>query len=709
MRQFYIPTSSLNFNNIFSTESISPAAFYALRGFGYSRWTTIPENEVENAILLYDSPCNFERPASDLEDHPMLIEIRTDEEFPQIGEGLFYSDHTIYLNPWNTRIWFYNDKDKRTALSLSDSSLETKTLRLYNNSISLGRFEKDYMPVQISQEIPLNSERMEFDKLINRYKGLLYGYYIGAAKSITPERAELIHMLYTVQDTFMAIAASPDKKATPSQLETLSAIFDALKERSEFMIDLVNITESKEKALEIVRLLERVGAKTPLDNLDLAHHLSNLRFDQNSDGSSLKWIRYQLEKVFEKAEIHLLHPDDSQIVVADNQLITLKYSDDQLQTALFKDWANSVFLNPEFNGKISSRSFNLATAILTKAKEHIGDEEWDNSPIRTYLNILRHLVNGEETDFRWENDILSAVSAVIYKGDDWDKLLRFMQNQNMSDYRIAFATYGQLNGFANLTRDFTDVILNQPSEYVANVYMEFYGQLFAKEICKDKMPQLSVVTPALSPIEQEPYHPVQQDNLGVELVTRRAFAIYHSPAFAKIAKPNLEVSLMEALMAYNGTDNVDDFMAYLAGYDGWKKTNKPWRSLYELLGGVPNLKAVKKVSAEPKRKSASKSKDHTLSLFDDSAPIDIDLFYVSPKVEASLKALISPRPWSEIEWFFKDLRKPAQVREYYKKIDVTNNKWVIDTFCKSSRIVEILGAKKIEEIRTFFYNMYGIR
>ena len=34
MEKIYIPTTTLNFNNILSTESISPAIFYEKRGFG---------------------------------------------------------------------------------------------------------------------------------------------------------------------------------------------------------------------------------------------------------------------------------------------------------------------------------------------------------------------------------------------------------------------------------------------------------------------------------------------------------------------------------------------------------------------------------------------------------------------------------------------------------------------------------------------------
>lgn len=56
IQKYYIPTTTLNLNNILSSESISPKAFYAARGFGYSSWESIPENDVDNAIILYGQP-----------------------------------------------------------------------------------------------------------------------------------------------------------------------------------------------------------------------------------------------------------------------------------------------------------------------------------------------------------------------------------------------------------------------------------------------------------------------------------------------------------------------------------------------------------------------------------------------------------------------------------------------------------------------------
>ncbi|WP_444368223.1 hypothetical protein [Prevotella sp.] len=194
--KLYIPTTSLNFNNILSTESISPKGFYASRGFGYSRWFSIPENDIDGAVLLYESPAVLVRPKSDLEDHPLLIEIDTDEVFPVAKKGVRYSKHSIYLNPWNTKFIFQSEKDQTVAYSLSDSSLETKMLRLYNNKIIVASVQGSFPTMEgISIDFTIEDSCIEKDRQINKIKGLLYGYYIGACLSSSKDDIEQINIL----------------------------------------------------------------------------------------------------------------------------------------------------------------------------------------------------------------------------------------------------------------------------------------------------------------------------------------------------------------------------------------------------------------------------------------------------------------------------------------------------------------------------------
>ena len=77
--KLFIPTCTLNFNNIFSTESISPKAHYATRGFGNRRYYSVEANSLDMAVTLYSKYPVFQVDDADLENYPMVIEIDTDD------------------------------------------------------------------------------------------------------------------------------------------------------------------------------------------------------------------------------------------------------------------------------------------------------------------------------------------------------------------------------------------------------------------------------------------------------------------------------------------------------------------------------------------------------------------------------------------------------------------------------------------------------
>ena len=236
--KLYIPTTSLNFNNILSTDSISPKGFYSIRGFGYSRWFSIPENDMEGAILLYESPAEIIRPQSDIEDHPLLIEITTDEDFPKLKEGVRYSTHTIYLNPWHTKFMFQTEKDKITALSLSDSSLETKLMRLYGKKIQVVRQEGQFASLEGVLPIQIDKNNIEDDIHINKVKGLLYGYYIGACLSSTKENISKLNVLREIHNIFASVVSSQDRIPTDVQMERLKSLFFTLQQEEPIYVAL---------------------------------------------------------------------------------------------------------------------------------------------------------------------------------------------------------------------------------------------------------------------------------------------------------------------------------------------------------------------------------------------------------------------------------------------------------------------------------------
>lgn len=583
--KYYIPTSSLNFNNILSTESLSPKAFYDKRGFGYSRWFTVEENCLEHITLLYGTPHMFERPMSDIEDHPMLLEIDTDETFPQLAEDIFYTDRTIYLNPWQTKFIFFNERDRTTAMSLSDSSLETKLVRLYQRKIYVHQFEGTYPIVQVPSSLSVGdiNKYVEDDYIINKMKGLLYGYYIGANFSSTKESVQKLDTLREIQNIFSSVLSSYDRNPSNIQRDRLNQLFDYLDSLQPIYIDLEKEIGNKQLVDRIFSIFRRHGyIFTSIDRTKLIYGLQS----DGENNQSVAWVNREISyaKTLMESYVVNLDPDEGEIIISSkDKVVAQKAITDSLLASLFLTWTNDVLCSKSFNGKINSIKEGLSDEITKSAKNVIG-VEWDNSPVRTYLNQLRRHVRGEEFNQIWDNGLLSSISAVLIKGDEWEQLLKFMQSKGMYDYRIAFAFYGVLHGFANLTRDFTDLILNKDSNYVSKVYREMYGQLFEKSI-----PETLNTSSA---IEQKNYS-TEEDyrNIVLQNEDKKALREWqddiraYAASVIKKDKQKLLSSLDEALSQNGNNQDYYDFITILKKFDGWRPIkNGPctvWKRIQE--------------------------------------------------------------------------------------------------------------------------------
>lgn len=606
--KYYIPTSSLNFNNILSTESLSPKSFYERRGFGYSRWFPVEENSIEYLTLLYDTPHMFERPKSDIEDHPMLIEIDVDDEFPKVTDSVYYTDKTIYLNPWQTKFFFFTEKDKTTALSLSDSSLETKLVRLYQRKIYVHQFEGTYPIVPKNSTIPAGDtdSLVEEDYVINKMKGLLYGYYIGDNLSSTKENVQKLDALREIQNIFSSVLSSCDKTPSDAQCIRLNNLFDYLDSQQPIYSDLEKEVGNRLTVDKIFAICKKYDRVLTFDRTKLIHGLQ----EDSDNNQSMTWINREIahtKSLMESSKVKL-DPDDAEIIVSSKaKVVVLKTSKDNLMANLFVRWVNEVLCVRTFNGKINSIKELLSDEITKSAKNIIGSS-WENSPIRTYLNQLRRHVRGEEFNQSWDNGVLSSMSAVLIKGDEWEQLLYFMQGKGMYDYRIAFALYGVLNGFANMTRDFTDLLLTTESSYLSKVYRKMYGQLIEKSIPKTTNIPSTIETKKTEKaiLGEEKQTIIDKNQEGKKLKDWQNEIREFAVSVIKKNKQKLLNSLEEAFTQNGDNQDYFVFITKLANFEGWKpgknKQSIAWTRLQEYY--VPDYN--QRISKAAKKRNQSK-------------------------------------------------------------------------------------------------------
>lgn len=698
MKTYYIPTSSLNFNNILSSESVSPKDFYHNRSFGYSRWASIPENPFNYSIVLYDQIGFFDRPKSDYEDHPLLIEVLLDEvqesQLTSVGDHAFVYDRTIYLDPFSTRILFFSENARRIALSLSDSSIETKFVRLYQKKILVISRPPFVYPTldSSSEKQAFNSDEMERDKRVNRMKGLLYGYYIGGLLSASRDDVVQLNTLCEIQNILAAILASFEHKATIQQRERLKELYSSLQPEIPFFTKLSGLVSEKSLFDAIVSLV-RGEYGYIRGEFDADRKISQLlTAPQEGINPVMKEINGQIRQ----AEISMANKVlpvsvlDGELVLGEGFLpnLNLKTVSAEEKT-LYKAWVSEVLSKDEYTGKISTFKGALSDDVTRKAKE-VCETEWKGSYPEITLNALRRHVRGDEFNHIWNNDVLSSLAAVIIRGDDWQKLLQFMQEKVMTDYRVAFSMYGTINGFANLPRDFTDVLFCRDSRYIASVYREIYGQLFGKDI----------LTPSKSDTiqVQTPQAPILEDMPDFTSATNKVEDLPESiPITTDSKSPEGFDSLMSEIVTK---------------CSGAKKDERIYKELYVKHGGMTEafaeavrtdtslnrgkgaqqgvrqflLKKIKPTKeTKPKKKpvdSAAPARTET-SLFADSYQSTgyflTDFDYLSNNSEFIAIVSRARQKWIEdLKWFI-EAHNPETTDSYYKGKPV-DNKTVINQF-----------------------------
>ncbi len=501
--KYYIPTSILNFNNIFSSETISPKSFFEKRGFGFSHWTDIHEGVTNNIIVLYNEPFSFLRPPSDVVDLPLLIEIETDEEFEKIDEGIFCCNHTIYLSLNTTKFIFFSEQDQTIALSRSDSSLEVKHLKLYRKHLEVRTNlpQKELYNINIVKQC--NEQAIEQDYRINKMKGLFYGYYIGANLSDDKDTVKQRNELQELKEILSAIRSQSYCKPTITQRQRIETLLWSCQK------DIRHVREFLE--LKPAILANGIQIKfaywysviineilVPHGFLTIEHILSLIRDEavhetEQKPNRAIEWIDNKILKYEKEIKHTPLNCDAEEIIITDGRLSKLRSSLlSNSENEYFLVWINDILSQKQFDGKISPNRDGLSDE-LTKRIKNLLQDKWDGSKEQAKLNAMRKYVRGQDVEMEWKDDLYSSITALLKEGDDWEKLLAFMRRKGMTDYRLAFALYGELNGFANLTRDFTDIIFEmKDADYIVSFYNEVGGQLLGDKfvpIAKSPSPQ----------------------------------------------------------------------------------------------------------------------------------------------------------------------------------------------------------------------------
>lgn len=203
INSLWLPINQWNLNEVFTSESISPISFYAIRGFGNPVNRNEGRFEDANYLVLFE-----EQVSSDI-----IIEISRElldkAALQDTKSGYHEYYKTIYLQNGLFKVHFNTVEKMQEFLNQQFMLLEVKAVSKYKSESFVVSEQKAKKTSQVSFQPKILSEQREkepfFDKAFNQIKGLIYGYVIGSLGSLGENEQGLVSDLTKLKNTIGGI------------------------------------------------------------------------------------------------------------------------------------------------------------------------------------------------------------------------------------------------------------------------------------------------------------------------------------------------------------------------------------------------------------------------------------------------------------------------------------------------------------------------
>lgn len=757
-KHLYIPTCSQNFNNIMSSESISPAGFYERRNFGMKRFLRVEANKLNDRIALYQDIPEFDIPSTDEDNFPIYIRIDTscyDEElFYESGlDGIYYCNQTIYITPYSCSFFFFSNADFRVVYSAQQRSLNTKMTRLYAKAfypIKEPLVVKKYDYTRLKNSEKDISEYIAKDRKINKLRGFYFAYLIGLMKDMSPSIIRLYHLTNQLSDALdSALTNTRNSIIQESQIEDiyehLNSTFRELSNENQ-MIEEAVAKDTQQYQIE-GDLLTYIKSHGWYNDWKRQKHIPEtyqvvpllIHSDSEIKERHIDNIVKKIDELQGKR-----HPNIDKLPIIIQGTLTA-ISESEFLEFVYRETMKEIYNSSDF---IDDR-YSFSIDVCKQYKNLVGEEKF--SIVREYLNSLnKNLRSYVEFDINsYYDEDFRAYAAFCQKGDpdDYDKLEDYLINSEIASLHKSLAIAGMVFGYADMPKTFTKSFTHSLDHAFIKKHYRHLAQCIGVNLShipadnieiKDK----DLTSPSNPKLREEIYQVLIDSKLSDKIKEKidRAIEVesrqFDPQAFLLILnnlidkKTNIYKRLKEELLkehnAYNSlTDFRDEIRRIYLSVGSRSKKTEYWKSIeiaLELEAKVSDPIAFMSILDDylsPTAKEYKKLKEHfgggviptskttkvqELTLFSEQR-----LFSTSSLTMDVLRKYLEPNQLEKIMWFFEDIRKVKSERTYYKKVEETNNKMAIDTFCKSQQIVQYLGVSKVDELRKVFYQLYGIR
>lgn len=498
----YIATSSLNIDNILSTESISPFSFYIKRTFGYNNFDQIKELSDFDGILLFSKIPSFTINDNERESFPMVIAVNDDEQLEdikKIGEfkscEIFFYSKTIHLTPNNSRILFFTDKAKILSYH---NCLDSKLCKMIEYFQIETTEPSDYPLSNIIKSISKNYHyKIQYNPIDNSYdkvKGFIYGYYLGAMRSLSENTANLKRISNRIYDIISTIENSNGQNYSTFQeelnkLDDEYSNFDPGKNRTRELWEneIGEFVSNDDKFINFLRDIDMEAeikkAFCKKHNIQMRPKLPDFKYACELGKYRDLLITYTKNIINKERNNNNVSICNELDVDSDKYASAMMAIDNTINTE-YNKIINSVLwseLIPNID-KLSTHRFEVATDIIKEIRTiwKNSRKDWDNSKERHYFHYLRQNIN-DFTPFNpkeCDNIVLQSLAAFILKGEDLEALINYLEHYSIHNYRYTLALWGGTLGYIKIPKT---AMSNLKIESFEEVYKNSYNLLNGKK------------------------------------------------------------------------------------------------------------------------------------------------------------------------------------------------------------------------------------
>lgn len=537
MAHYYYPLSTRDFafENIFSSESVSPASYYAKRAFGFDYFPVLPGINNEQAILLFSQPPVYQ----DENNSKFILKIAEDainpDELVFIAEGIFAYYGTIYFEKAFLNVLFFSPKDLKVAVLKARASLPTKATEKYSAAFEIiNDADCQVFPPVIASNVEPDGRmdlKMTLDKRFNHFKGFIYGLVIG---QIANDRKRDLGLKMHFQAITNAFAELKSRLDNQLSIKNKSGSAAGVQSYIEKLFQVVAIAETEydqlifgedidEQALVQYLLSKLSRLKTAQQvNIYLDHLISNdellgssnyqkivgkYLLDRRSSPKLFQELRLYIEQfiaVFQSAsqpdqtaeelnnriKMLLRNATEAHLEQLSNRNYNLTVD---LEEIAYDITANDVTFSTS-QGYLNTTSDNeykfVVNAILKFAKANKGpaqremilrivEEIGSGYTKRGKETLLYQYLENKIDVYSLEkasNLVMKNFVAFVFNPDSLEKLDDFLMSKAVEERWMAFSFWGAYNGFANISRNYTINIFNG-----SNVKLQDYIDGFLKQ------------------------------------------------------------------------------------------------------------------------------------------------------------------------------------------------------------------------------------